>query len=91
MSEALKPGQQVTVLRSDGTLEDDWYLWTDTNHPNFVFTAPELIGCLVIKFIDGYTIHDALDENGVPKENNAKYLGKKVTLSELIEWNGVIE
>lgn len=78
----MKAGDQVTVVRSNGTVEHDWYLWTDMEAAArmLAYSAPELkadVRVMVIKRLDGE----------VPTQNDDNpIVYKKPMLSTLREW-----
>lgn len=81
-------GDRVTVVRSNGDIEHDWYLWTDMDmlraDRSFAFTAPELIGLMVLKITDGSTVQELLTPG-----NQVAWMGKKINLSQLIQWQSL--
>lgn len=78
-------GDRITVVRSNGDIEHDWYLWTDMDQlrsgPSFAFTAPEMIGLRAIKPTNGESVAEMLAPG-----NNIQYIEKRITLTELLTW-----
>lgn len=79
----MKAGDQVTVVRTDGTVQHDWYLWTDMEQAArmLAYSAPELradVRVMVIRRHDGK----------VPVQNDPDnpITFKHPMLSKLIEW-----
>lgn len=75
-------GSRVTVHRTSGDIEDDWYLWTDMSlaSESMAFSAPEVILVMVIKPNPHVDLADILSgESG-------EYIAKKVPLSTLMSW-----
>lgn len=76
-------GQQVTVHRTDGTVEDDWYCWTDFTLQGNVdgYTPPECIAVSVVKPLTPFTAED------INPNPDVRFIEKRVSLSTLAGWN----
>jgi hypothetical protein len=79
----MKAGDQITVVRSDGTVEHDWYMWTDMDAAArmLAYSAPEMnadVRVMVIKRLDGKV--------PVPNDPDNPIMHKHPMLSTLVEW-----
>lgn len=81
-----KPSQQVTVVRTDGRVEEDWYVAQCPHPSQLAYMAPEVVDGIRIRVVKpecGTSIHETTPHTLV--------MEKWIPLGELACWQDIPE